>query len=150
MLFGTRFVWVTDCNAIWFILSCEGANPAILCLQRWLMCWDMDIVHRTNVHLTDADYWSRLSVDICFDPQFNAYLDFNRSLQSRFPTPVDLPMRPENMPNNGGPMFASPPSELPHQNNSLVIADATYCQSLLSSIICKSRAANGYFTNVPV
>jgi hypothetical protein len=29
-LFGTRFVWVTDCYAIRFILSYDGNNPAIL------------------------------------------------------------------------------------------------------------------------
>ena len=30
MLFGQRFVWVTDCYAILFILSYEGGNAAIL------------------------------------------------------------------------------------------------------------------------
>jgi hypothetical protein len=30
MLFGQRFVWTTDCYAIKFILSYNGANPAIL------------------------------------------------------------------------------------------------------------------------
>jgi hypothetical protein len=41
MLFGQRFVWVTDCYAICFILSYDGANHAILCLQMRLMCWDV-------------------------------------------------------------------------------------------------------------
>jgi hypothetical protein len=55
MLFGQRFVWVTDCYAARFILSYDGNNPAILRLQMRLMCWDVDIVHRNDIHLTDAD-----------------------------------------------------------------------------------------------
>ena len=69
-VFGQRFVWVTDCYAIKFILSYEGGNPAILRLQMRLMCWDVDIVHRPDTELVDADYWSRLGVDIDFDPLF--------------------------------------------------------------------------------
>ena len=56
MCFGHRFIWVTDCYAIKFILSYDGGNPAILCLQMRLMGWDMDIVHRNDHHLDDADY----------------------------------------------------------------------------------------------
>ncbi len=87
MLLGTRFVWVTDCYAICFILSYEGNNPAILHLKMRLMCWDMGIVHWNDIHLTEVDYWSRLDKDICFDPHFKEYLDFNWR-----------PMCPENMP----------------------------------------------------
>ena len=57
-VFKQRFVWVTDCYAIKFILSYEGGNPAILRLQMRLMCWDVDIVHRPDVELIDTDYWS--------------------------------------------------------------------------------------------
>jgi hypothetical protein len=94
MLFGTRFVWVTDCYVIRFILSYKGANPAVLRLQMRLMCWDMDIVHWNDIHLTDAAYWSCLGADICFDPHFKEYLDFCRNLWSWYPALVDLPMRP--------------------------------------------------------
>jgi hypothetical protein len=45
MLFGQHFVWVTDCYAAKFVLSYDGANPAILRLQMRLMCWDVNIVH---------------------------------------------------------------------------------------------------------
>jgi hypothetical protein len=41
------------------------------------MFWDVDIVHRHDIHLTDADYWSQLGADICFDPLFKSYLDFD-------------------------------------------------------------------------
>jgi hypothetical protein len=59
-LFGQRFVWVTDCYGIKFILSYDGANHAILRLQMRLMGWDVNIVHRKDHYLADADYWSRL------------------------------------------------------------------------------------------
>jgi hypothetical protein len=103
MLFGQRFVWVTDCYAARFILSYDGNNPAVLRLQMRLMCWDVDIVHRNDTHLTDADYWSRLGADICFDPLFKSYLDFDRGLCERCPVPTSLPMKPENMPYYRGP-----------------------------------------------
>jgi hypothetical protein len=74
MLFGQRFVWVTDCYALRFILSYDGTNPAILCLQMQLMGWDVDIVYQNDHYMTDADYWSRLGTDLCFDPLFKTYL----------------------------------------------------------------------------
>jgi hypothetical protein len=88
MLFGTQFVWVTNCYAIWFILSYEGANPAILCLQMQLMCWDMDIVHQNNIHMTNEDYGSRLGVGVCFDTQFKVTLTSAEvfALASRLPS----------------------------------------------------------------
>jgi hypothetical protein len=55
-VFGQQFVWVTNCYAIKFLLSYEGSNPAILCLQMRLMCWDVDIIHRPDSELVDADY----------------------------------------------------------------------------------------------
>ncbi len=47
-MFGQQFVWVTDCYAVKFLLSYEGGNPAILCLQMRLMCWDVDIIHQPD------------------------------------------------------------------------------------------------------
>jgi hypothetical protein len=38
MLFGRQFVWVTDCYAAKFVLSYDGANPAILWLQMKHLC----------------------------------------------------------------------------------------------------------------
>ncbi len=65
-VFSQHFVWVMDCNAIKFLLSYEGGNPAILCLQMRLMCWDVDIIHRPDSQLVDADYWSCLGANIDF------------------------------------------------------------------------------------
>ena len=74
MCFGQRFTWTTDCHAIKFILSYDGKNPAILRLQMRFMCWDMDIEHRNDIHLTDADYFSRLGSDLCYDPLLRDYI----------------------------------------------------------------------------
>ena len=69
------------------------------------MCWDVDIVHRPDTDLIDADYWSRLGVDIDFDPLFRDYLKYTRQLCHLNPAPTDLPMRPKNMPYYRGPRF---------------------------------------------
>ena len=68
MLFGQRFVWVTDCYTIKFILSYKGGNSSLLRLQLRLLCWDIDIVHRPDTELIDANYWLCLGVDLDFDP----------------------------------------------------------------------------------
>jgi hypothetical protein len=79
-VFGQHFVWVTDCYAIKFILSYEGGNHAILRLQMRLMCWDVDIVHRPDHKLIDADYWSHLGIDLYFDTLFRKYLDLTNNM----------------------------------------------------------------------
>ena len=98
MLFGQHFVWTSDCYAIEFILSYNGANPANLCVQMHLMCWDVDIVHRNNHYIAYTDNWLQLGVDLCFDPLFKAYLELTRSLHLENPPPTSFLMQPENMP----------------------------------------------------
>ena len=44
-LWGVRFSAITDCYALRFILSYDGPNPVILCLQMRLMLWAMDRYH---------------------------------------------------------------------------------------------------------
>ena len=92
---GQCFVWLTDCYAIQFILSYKGGNPAILRLQMRLMCWNVDIVHRPDTELVDADYWSQMGVDLTFDPLYCKYLQLTRQMRQSNPIPTDLPMRPE-------------------------------------------------------
>jgi hypothetical protein len=94
---------VTDCYAVKFILSYDGANQAILCLQMRLMGWDVDIVHHTNDHLIDVDYWSRLESDLCYDPSFRQYLHLVLELPHTHSPPTDLPMKSTNMPYYCGP-----------------------------------------------
>ena len=97
MCFGQRFTWVTDCYAIKFILSYDGRNPSILRLQMRFMCWDMDIEHRNDTFLGDADYWSRLGADLCFDPLLKTYIEQVNSFRQRSPSPTALPPSPANM-----------------------------------------------------
>ena len=87
MCYGRQFVWVTDCYAVKILLSYDGANQAILRLQMRLMGWDVDIVHRTNNYLVDANYWSRLDSDLCYDPSFKKYLHLVAELQRAHPPP---------------------------------------------------------------
>jgi hypothetical protein len=98
MLFGQCLVWVTDCYAIKFILLCDGTNPTILCLHMCLMGWDVDIVHRNDHCITDADYWSCLGTNLCFNPLFKTYLNLTRKLCLENPPPTSFPMKPKNMP----------------------------------------------------
>ncbi len=143
-VFGQRFVWVTDCYAIKFILSYEGGNPAILRLQMRLMCWDVDIVHCPDTELVDADYWLRLGVNIDFDPLFKEYLEFTRQLRRSNPASTDLPMRPENMPYYRGPRFQH------HVQQESTNADTLHIQCLLTDIAGSSGWGNPHFENVPV
>ena len=63
-----------------------------------LMGWDVDIVHGTNDYLVDADYWSRLDSDLCYDPSFKKYLHLVAEFQKSHPAPSELPMKEEHMP----------------------------------------------------
>jgi hypothetical protein len=134
---------VTDCYAIKFILSYEGGNPAILCLQMRLMCWDVDIAHRPDVELIDADYWSRLGADLNFDPLYRKYLELTRQTRKSHPAPTDLPMRPENMPYYRGPRIQKSSSEIDQ-------ADSLHIQSLLSDLIVSEGVGHTTLSNRPV
>jgi hypothetical protein len=125
MCFGQRITWVTDCYAIKFVLSYDGRNPSILRLQMQLMCWDMDIEHRNDIFLTDADYWSRLGINLCFDSLLKSYIEqVNSFCQSR-PSPTALPPAPKNMPYFRGPRLppqvASPDASLPGVHHSMPV-----------------------------
>ena len=154
MLFGQRFVWVTDCYAAHFILSYDGNNPAILRLQMRLMCWDVDIVHRNDIHLTDANYWSRLGADICFDPLFKSYLNFDQGLRQRFPAPTSLPMKPENMPYYRGPRVTmttdSAESDNPSTTQPTDPAHESHCQFVITAMTKHNCHGLSHLSNVPV
>jgi hypothetical protein len=95
MCFGQRFTWVTDYYAIKCIMSYDGCNPTILQLQMRFMCWDMEIKHRNNHFLTDADYWSCLGADLCFDPLLKEYIKQVNAMQLCNPSPTALPPAPK-------------------------------------------------------
>jgi hypothetical protein len=98
MAFGQRFIWVTDCYALTFILSYDGRNPAILRLQMRFMCWDMVIKHWNDVCSTNANYFSRLGTDLCFDHLLKEYVQQDNSICHRSPAPTGLPIAPMNQP----------------------------------------------------
>ena len=67
------------------------------------MGWDMDIVNQTNDYLIDADYWSRLDSNLCYDPSFCKYLHLISNLHKAHPPPTSLPLKAEHMPYYRGP-----------------------------------------------
>jgi hypothetical protein len=103
MCWGCCFVWITDCYAVKFILSYNGANQAILRLQMQLMGWDVDSICQCNEHLVDANHWSQLDADLCYDPLFRTYLHLVVALKWNHPAPTKIPMNVEHMPYYQGP-----------------------------------------------
>jgi hypothetical protein len=153
-VFGQRFVWVTDCYAIKFILSYEGGNAAILRLQMRLMCWDCDIIHRPGTTMVNADYWSRLGVDIDFDPLYQQYLNLTCRLRINHKPPSQLPMLPENMPYYCGPCVTLPSpssSKTPTAAASATpTADAFHIQSLMTNIFVHDGRGHTHLSNIPI
>ncbi len=115
MCFGKRFVWVTDCYALKFILSYGGWNPLILRLQLQFMCWDMIVKHRNDACLTDADYIFWLGANLCFDPLLKEYVQQTHALCRCSPVPTDMPIAPEFQPYFCGPHINIPKSQPPPQ-----------------------------------
>jgi len=83
------------------------------------MCWDMDIEHRNDTFLGDADYWSRLSADLCFDPLLKTYIKQVNSFRQRSPSPTALPPLPENMPYFRGPRLPTAAATPTNSHNSV-------------------------------
>ena len=124
-----RFTWGTDCFGLKFILTYDGTNPALLQLQMRFMCWDMDIVHRNDRYLVDADYWSHLSADLCFDPLLCDYIQRATSIRLNNPVPERMPVLAENMPGAREPHLQEPADT---GNLATVNAIDTHAQSLIS------------------
>ena len=120
-----------------------------------LMCWDDDIIHRNNIHLTDADYWSRLGADICFDPLFKSYLDFNRGLRQRFAAPTSLPMKLENMSYYQGPRVTMKDASCDTTGSTTAPPDVSkanqlYCQLIMSAIVQGDCQGLSHLAHIPV
>jgi hypothetical protein len=69
------------------------------------MGWDVDIIHWANNFSADANYWSRLDSDLCYDPTFKDYIPLISTLQLQSASPSDLPILPRNMPYYTGPQI---------------------------------------------
>jgi hypothetical protein len=98
MLFRHCFIWITDCYAAQFLLLYNGGNQEVQHLQMCIMGWFVDIAHQANDYLANANYWSRLHSDLCYDPTFKDYIQLVSTLQSQSTSPYDLPILPRNMP----------------------------------------------------
>ena len=141
MCLGQRFVWVTDCFAIKFILTYDGGNPAILRLQMRLMCWNMEIVHRADIYNQDADYWSRIGEDLCYDPLMRKYLELTQSIRQSNQPSSEWPIPPQNMPYYRGPRVHIPGTKKPFEP---CAAEATISSAVAEVV------DNAYIANVPV
>jgi hypothetical protein len=108
-----------------------------------LMCWDVNIIHRPDSKLIDANYWSHLGANLNFDPLFHKYLQLTHHLRKSKPAPMDLPMHPENMPYYRGPRF-QPPTPAAES------ADTLHIQSLLTDLIVSDGRGHTHQSNVPV
>ncbi len=107
-----------------------------------LMCWDVDIVHRPDTELVNADYWSHLGIDLDFDPLLRGYLVYALARRQSNSPPTDLPMRPENMPYYRGPRFQDP--------SDLAAADAHHIQSLISNIVTSVDCGHTHLSIIPI
>ena len=136
-------MWVTNCYAICFILSYDGVNHAILCLQMRLMCWDVDIVHQNNSYIMDADYWSCLGANLCFDPLFKTYLDLNWSFCLESPVLSSFSMKPKNILYYCGPRIM-PPTDTDDTS------DAAHCLAIISTIMIKNCHGLCHLSNFPI
>jgi hypothetical protein len=142
--FRRRFVWVTDCYAVKFILTYDGSNPAVLHLQMHLMGWDVETVYHSSGFLTDADYWFHLDADLCYDPSLRTYLRMCANLRSTHPPPKDLPMLPEHMPYYRGPRIVAMPEDAPQP---AATSDAI-AASTMAAIV--SSGTSTCFSNHPI
>ena len=68
----------------------------------------MDIIHRNDRYLVDANYWSRLMADLCFGPLLRDYIQHVASIHLNNPVPARMPMLAENMPGARGPRLHKP------------------------------------------
>jgi hypothetical protein len=107
------------------------------------MCWDVDIFHQGNNFLVDADYWSRLNADLCYNPNFRKYLQFVSSFCATHPPPTNLRIQPKNMPYYRGP-------HIQHPANSGETTINTAANSLLMTIITQEQNSPPCLANYPI
>ena len=113
MAFGQCFVCVTDYYALKFILSYNGKNPAILCLQMRFMCWDMAVKHQNDHCLADADYFLHVGADLCYNPLLQNYIQQVAALQHHSSVPTEVPIAPKHQPFFCGPRVHVPCKPVP-------------------------------------
>jgi hypothetical protein len=77
--------------------------------------WDMIIEHRNDVCLTNADYFSRLGADLCFNPLLKEYVLQAHALRRCSLVPTKMPIALEFQLYFCGPHINSPKSHPPPQ-----------------------------------
>jgi hypothetical protein len=151
MCFGMQFTWITDCWALRFILTYNGHNPPLLRLQMRLMCWDMTIVHRPGTSLTSANYLSRLSADLCFDPFLKDYIQRVDSLKRSNPAISSLPIKPENMPGYRAKRKSATSTAISETTSSIEPPVDTALINIASAIfVDDSHGHSDVLSNVPI
>jgi hypothetical protein len=75
-----------------------GKNTAILHLQMIFRCWDIVIKHQNDVCLTDANHFSSLGADLCFDLLLKEYAQQVDAIRRCSPALAGLPIAPMNQP----------------------------------------------------
>ncbi len=108
-----------------------------------LMGWDIDIIHMNDHYITDADYWSRLGADLCFDPLFKTYLNITRMLRIKNPRPTSFPMKPKNMPYYRGPQVIQPNTTDTH-------SDANHSQAIILTVMVNNCHGLYHLSNISV
>ena len=81
-----------------------------------------DIVHRSHFYLIDAEYWSQLGADLCFDPLLHDYIQRVANMRLHHPVPETMPMLSDNMPGHRGPRL---PAEVMKTPPSIIDVHAT-------------------------
>jgi hypothetical protein len=75
------------------------------------MCWDMIMKHRNDACLTNADYFSWLGANLCFNSLLEEYVQQTHALCCCSPAPTAMPIAPEFQQYFCGPCINSPKSQ---------------------------------------
>jgi hypothetical protein len=108
-----------------------------------LIGWDVNIIHRNDHYITNADYWLPLGADLCIDPLFKTYLDLMGTLCIKNPPPTLFPMKSKNMPYYRGPHIIRP-------SNTDNYSNANHCQAIISTVMVDNCHGLCHLSNIPV
>ncbi len=120
----------------------------------------MDIVHHCIKQLVDADYWSCLDFNLCYNPSFHAYLHLVDNLCQAHPAPTEIPMNFEHMPYYWGPCLPNLQHFLdshddiianPDAQDQAPAVDVNYAGALLlTCIVTSGKTGFTSLSNCPV
>ena len=97
-LWGTRNTWATDQYSLTFLVSYNGKNGPICRLQMQITMMHVDIIHRNaRWVLSGADYMSRESGNVWFNPLISKHQAFTATLPKNFAAPIG-PILPQHLP----------------------------------------------------